>query len=594
MATDRPWGFRTRAVHAGAVPDAATGARAVPIYQSTSFVFDDTADAANLFALQKYGNIYSRIANPTVAVLEERLASLEGALGAVATSSGQAAEFLTFATLAGAGDHIVAAAALYGGTVTQLDVTLRRFGVDTTFVPGDDPDAFRAAITDRTRCVFAEIVANPSGEVTDVAALAEVAHERGLPLIIDATMATPYLCRPMEHGADIVIHSATKFLGGHGTTLGGVILESGRFDWGNGHFPQMTDPIPSYGGLTWWGNFQEYGFLTKIRSEQLRDVGATLSAHSAFLLLQGIETLPQRMDCHVANAQRVAEWLEADERVAWVSYAGLPGHPHHAAGEALPPAGPGRGVQLRGPRRRRGRRARRGTAVHRVGAALQPPRQHRRRPHARAAPRVDHPPAADRRPAARGRRPAGPHPHQRRDRGRRRHPLGPRPGPDRGDEGGRVSTWTPPTAQERQAILRRTHSVAMVGASPNPARASNFVATYLLGSTGFDVYFVNPNASEILGRPVYPSLDALPVTPDLVDVFRRPEDLPDVLDATIAAGASTFWTQFGLYDEQLAERGVEAGLTVVMDRCLKVEHARFHGGLHLAGFDTGVISARKR
>ena len=328
-------------MHAGAVPDAATGARAVPIYQSTSFVFDDTADAANLFALQKYGNIYSRIANPTVAVLEERLASLEGALGAVATSSGQAAEFLTFATLAGAGDHIVAAAALYGGTVTQLDVTLRRFGVDTTFVPGDDPDAFRAAITDRTRCVFAEIVANPSGEVTDVAALAEVAHERGLPLIIDATMATPYLCRPMEHGADIVIHSATKFLGGHGTTLGGVILESGRFDWGNGHFPQMTDPIPSYGGLTWWGNFQEYGFLTKIRSEQLRDVGATLSAHSAFLLLQGIETLPQRMDCHVANAQRVAEWLEADERVAWVSYAGLPGHPHHARAKHYLPQGPG-------------------------------------------------------------------------------------------------------------------------------------------------------------------------------------------------------------------------------------------------------------
>ena len=338
---DRPWGFRTRAVHAGAVPDASTGARAVPIYQTTSFVFDDTADAANLFALQKYGNIYSRIANPTVAAFEERMASLEGALGAVATSSGQAAEFLTFATLAGAGDHIVASAALYGGTVTQLDVTLRRFGVDTTFVSGDDPDAFRAAITERTRFVFAEIVANPSGDVTDVAALAEVAHERGLPLIIDATMATPYLCRPMEHGADIVIHSATKFLGGHGTTIGGVILESGRFDWGNGNFPQMTEPIPSYGGLTWWGNFQEFGFLTKVRSEQLRDIGATLSAHSAFLLLQGLETLPQRMDDHVANAQRVAEWLDADERVAWVSYAGLPDHPHHARARHYLPKGPG-------------------------------------------------------------------------------------------------------------------------------------------------------------------------------------------------------------------------------------------------------------
>jgi O-acetylhomoserine (thiol)-lyase len=338
---DRPWGFATRAVHAGAVPDSATGARAVPIYQSTSFVFTDTADAANLFALQKYGNIYSRMANPTVAAFEERVASLEGALGAVATSSGQAAEFLTFACLAGAGDHVVSAASLYGGTITQLDVTLRRFGVDTTFVAGDDVEAFRAAITDTTRFLFAELVTNPSGEVTDVAALADVAHDAGIPLIIDATTATPYLCRPMEHGADIVIHSATKFLGGHGTTLGGVVCESGRFPWGNGRFPQMTEPIPSYGNLTWWGNFQEYGFLTKLRSEQLRDIGATLSPHSAFLLLQGVETLPQRMRAHIANARRVAEWLDADDRVGWVRYAGLPDHPHHERAQRYLPEGPG-------------------------------------------------------------------------------------------------------------------------------------------------------------------------------------------------------------------------------------------------------------
>ncbi len=339
--TDRTWGFRTRAVHAGHVPDSATGARAVPIYQSTSFVFEDTTDAASLFALQKYGLIYSRIANPTVAVLEERLASLEGGIGAVATASGQAAEFLTFAALAGAGDHIVAAAGLYGGTITQLDVTLRRFGVDTTFVPGGDPASFAAAIRPETKLVFAEVVSNPGGEVADLAGLADVAHAAGLPLVVDATMATPYLCRPIEHGADIVIHSATKFLGGHGTTLGGVVIESGRFDWGNGHFPQMTEPIPSYGGLNWWGNFQEFGFLTKLRAEQLRDVGATLAAHSAFLLIQGVETLPQRMEAHVANARTVAEWLHADPRVSYVRWAGLPDHPHHDRAARYLPKGPG-------------------------------------------------------------------------------------------------------------------------------------------------------------------------------------------------------------------------------------------------------------
>ncbi|MEU7815703.1 O-acetylhomoserine aminocarboxypropyltransferase/cysteine synthase family protein [Pseudonocardia sp. NPDC049154] len=338
---DRAWGFNTRAVHAGAVPDSAVGARAVPIYQSTSFVFEDTQDAASLFALQKYGLIYSRIGNPTVSVLEERIASLDGGIGAVATASGQAAEFLTFACLAGAGDHGVAASGLYGGTITQLDVTLRRFGVDTTFVPGGDPADYAAAITEKTKFVFTEVVSNPGGEVADLAGLADVAHAAGVPLIVDATLATPYLCRPIEHGADIVIHSATKFLGGHGTTLGGVVVESGRFDWGNGRFPSMTEPVPSYGGLTWWGNFQELGFLTKLRAEQLRDVGPTLAPHSAFLLLQGVETLPFRMQAHVANAQRVAEWLHADPRVEYVRYAGLPDHPHHERARRYLPEGPG-------------------------------------------------------------------------------------------------------------------------------------------------------------------------------------------------------------------------------------------------------------
>jgi O-acetylhomoserine (thiol)-lyase len=338
--SERSWGFRTRALHAGGAPDPTTGARAVPIYQSTSFVFEDTADAANLFALQKYGNIYSRIGNPTVAAFEERMASLEGGIGGVATASGQAAEFLTFTALAEAGDHIVSASGLYGGTVTQLDGTLRRLGVSTTFVDGE-VDAYAAAITPQTKLIYTEVIGNPSGAIADLAGLADLARSHGIPLVVDGTLATPYLCRPLEHGADIVVHSATKFLGGHGTTLGGVVVESGRFDWGNGKFPRMTEEVASYGGLRYWENFGEYAFCTRLRAEQLRDIGAVLSPHSAFLLLQGVETLPQRMDEHVANALKVASWLASDSRVAWVRYAGLPDHPHFDRAQRYLPAGPG-------------------------------------------------------------------------------------------------------------------------------------------------------------------------------------------------------------------------------------------------------------
>jgi O-acetylhomoserine (thiol)-lyase len=339
--SDRRYGFRTRAIHAGTIPDAVSGARALPIYQSSAFVFDDTADAAARFALQKYGNVYSRLANPTVAAFEERVASLEGGLGAVATASGLGAEFIVFAALAGAGDHIVASSQLYGGTVTQLDVTLRRFGVATTFVQGTDPADYAAAITERTKLVFAETIANPSGEIADIEGLAEVAHAAGVPLVIDSTVATPYLNRPIEWGADIVIHSATKFLGGHGTTLGGVVVESGRFPWASHRFPLLEAPTPSYGGLSWDGNFGEYGFLTRLRAEQLRDIGPVLAPHSAFLLAQGVETLPFRMQAHVDNARAVAEWLAADDRVEFVNWAGLPGHPHHERAAKYLPLGPG-------------------------------------------------------------------------------------------------------------------------------------------------------------------------------------------------------------------------------------------------------------
>ena len=338
---DREYGFKTRAIHAGNIPDAVSGARALPIYQTSAYVFDDTADAAARFALQKYGNIYSRLANPTVASFEERVASLEGGLGAVATASGLSAQFLTFTALAGAGDHIVASANLYGGSITQLDVTLRRFGIDTTFVRSSDPVAYAAAITDRTKAVFAETVANPSGEIADIEGLADVAHAAGVPLIIDSTIATPYLNRPIEWGADIVTHSATKFLGGHGTTLGGVVVESGRFHWASDRFPLFDVPVPSYGGLNWHGNFGEYAFLTRLRAEQLRDIGPALAPHSAWLLAQGVETLPYRIQAHVDNARKVAEWLEADDRIEAVYWPGLKNHPHYERGLKYLPKGPG-------------------------------------------------------------------------------------------------------------------------------------------------------------------------------------------------------------------------------------------------------------
>jgi O-acetylhomoserine (thiol)-lyase len=339
--SDREYGFKTRAIHAGNIPDPVTGARALPIYQTSAFVFDDTSDAAARFALQKYGNIYSRVANPTVAAFEERVSSLEGGLGGVATGSGLSAQFITFASLAGAGDHIVSSANLYGGSITQLDITLRRFGVETTFIRSADPADYAAAITEKTKFIFAETVANPSGEIADIEGLADVAHAHGIPLIIDSTIATPYLNRPIEWGADIVIHSATKFLGGHGTTLGGIVVESGRFNFSTEKFPLFTAPVPSYGGLEWGGNFGEYAFLTRLRSEQLRDVGPSLAPHSAFLLAQGVETLAYRMQAHVENARKVAEWLDADDRIEFVNWAGLPNHPHHDRAKKYLPNEPG-------------------------------------------------------------------------------------------------------------------------------------------------------------------------------------------------------------------------------------------------------------
>ena len=326
-------------IHAGHVPDSTTGARAVPIYQTTSYVFDNADHAAQLFELKQYGNIYTRISNPTTAVFEERMASLEGATGALAVSSGMAAQFVALMTLLSPGDEVVASSHLYGGTVTQLKQTLLKLSIKVTLVDPHDFSAWEKAITKKTRALYGETIGNPRGSILDQEKLAALANTHKIPLIIDNTFATPYLCRPIEHGATIVLYSATKFIGGHGNAIAGVILDSGNFDFSR--FPTIAAPSPSYHNLRFFDTFGHYGFLMKARAETVRDVGACVSPMNSFLLIQGLETLSLRMDRHVGNAQKIAEYLEKNDQVAWVAYAGLPSHPDHALAQKYLPKGPG-------------------------------------------------------------------------------------------------------------------------------------------------------------------------------------------------------------------------------------------------------------
>ncbi len=326
-------------LHAGHIPDPVTGARAVPIYQTTSYVFEDTDKAAQLFELKQYGNIYTRINNPTNAVFEERIASLENAAGAVATASGMAAQFAVMMTLLEPGDEIVSSSHLYGGTKTQFTHTLKKLGVLAHFVDPTDLDAWERAITPKTRALYGETIGNPRGSILDIEAVATIAHAHGIPLIVDSTFATPYLCRPMDWGADIVVHSATKFIGGHGSSIAGVVLDSGRFDFS--HFPTIAAPDPAYHDLKFYETFGHYGFLMKTRAVTLRDTGAALSPFNAFLLIQGLETLSVRMERHVQNALAVAQFLKAHPKVAYVAYAGLPDDPYYALAQKYTPRGPG-------------------------------------------------------------------------------------------------------------------------------------------------------------------------------------------------------------------------------------------------------------
>ena len=337
-----PYGFATLAVHAGARPDPTTGARSTPIFQTNAYVFQDADHAAELFNLQTFGFIYSRLTNPTVSVLEERVCALENGRGAVACATGHAAQFLIAATLLDVGDEFIASNNLYGGSITQFGVSFKKLGWNCNFVDMTDPDKLRAAMNDKIKFIFCEILANPGGVVLDLAALAEIAKEWGVPLVVDNTLATPYLCRPFDWGADIVVHSATKYIGGHGNTMAGVVAESGRFDWyQSDKFPSMTQPDPAYHGLTFAETFGDFGFSMKMRAVALRDFGPTLSAQAAWNVLQGVETLPLRMERHCANAQAVAEFLSEHPKVAWVSYAGLPESPYHELANKYLPKGAG-------------------------------------------------------------------------------------------------------------------------------------------------------------------------------------------------------------------------------------------------------------
>jgi O-acetylhomoserine (thiol)-lyase len=338
---ERPLGFNTRSLHAGYTPDPTTGARAVPIYQSTSYVFQDSAHAASLFALQQFGNVYTRLMNPTTDVLEQRAASLENGVAGLATASGQAAQFLALSSLMGVGDEMVAASTLYGGTYTQFDVSFRRMGINTTFVEPDDPENFRRAITSKTRCLFGETISNPRGNVLDIEKVAAIAHEHNLPLVIDNTFASPYLCRPIDHGADIVLHSLTKFMGGHGNSIGGMIVDSGKFPWEKGNFPQINDPSPAYHGMKFREVFGPIAFIIRARVEGLRDIGPCISPFNSFLILQGIETLGMRMDRHVSNTLAAAQFLEKHKLVSWVKYPGLPSSPYYELAQKYLPKGAG-------------------------------------------------------------------------------------------------------------------------------------------------------------------------------------------------------------------------------------------------------------
>lgn len=584
----RPYTLETLAVHGGQAPDPATGSRAVPIYQTTSYVFAGTEHARELFALDEAGNIYSRIQNPTVDVFEKRMALLDGGVAAVATSSGQAAMTLAILTLAGAGDEIVASSHLYGGTFTLLSATLSQMGISVKFVDPTEPENFRRAISEKTRAVVAEVIGNPRLHVLDIEGVAEVAHSAGLPLVVDSTFATPALCRPIEWGADIVVHSATKWIGGHGTSIGGVVVDGGSFDWGNGKFPQFTEADPTYHGIRFFNDFGTLAFSARLRARYLRDVGACLAPFNAFLLLQGLETLSLRMERASANALEIAMHLEAHPAVEWVSYPGLRSHPSHSLALKYMERGFGAVVVfgIKGGAEAGARlidRSALWSHLANVGDVKS---------------LIIHPASTTHQQLSEEeQRSAGVSPDL------IRLSVGIEGVGDliaELDESLRAATGL---GEPQEAIVnseavirraagsatvfdegrrrRRRQVVAVVGLSSDPGRPSFRVARKLK-RLGYRIVPVNPRSAgaEILGERVYASLADIPEKVDVVQVFRAPRYAPDVAkEAVSLEGRPVLWLQEGVVSDEAAGIAARGGLPIVMNRCLWKEVHRLQGSI---------------
>lgn len=574
-------------LHGGQAPDPTTGSRAVPIYQSTSYVFHDTEHAERLFALDEPGNIYSRIGNPTVDVFEKRMALLEDGVAAVATASGMAATTLSILNLASAGDEIVAGSNLYGGTYNLFNVTLPRYGIKVKFVDPTDPENFKAAITDKTKAVYGEIIGNPGLQVLDVERVADIAHEAGVPLIIDNTFATPFGCKPITLGADIVVHSATKWIGGHGTSIGGIIIDGGRFNWNSEKFPAFTEPDPSYNGIRYAVDFGTLAFITKVRVQLLRDFGAALSPFNAFQLLQGLETLHLRVERHNENAQKLAEYLQKHEAVEWINYPGLENHPSHELAKRILNNGFGSIIVfgIKGGRKN-GEKLINNVAlwshVANVGDAKS---------------LIIHPASTTHQQLTK---------EELEETGvteelvrlsvgieslrdiqndleqalAKATGIGEDTVKQRvvNDEG--IIKWALNSPNERYEEngeeKTRQKTLAIVGLSGKEARPSYRLARKMQ-RLGYKIIPVNPRETEILGEKAYTDLKSVPVDIDIVQVFRSPEAAIGIAEEAIEVKPKVFWLQEGVVSPKAEEVALEGGLQVVHNRCTYKEAQRLRG-----------------